>query len=215
MAMAPFADRTDAGRRLAGELVARGIEADIVLAVPRGGLPLGRAVADELGLPLDIVVARKLGAPHNPELAIGAVGSGGSVWLNAELIERLDVSELYLESTQQEEATNARQKAERYRGDRPPSDLTDKRVLIVDDGVATGATTTACIRLARAGGAAEVILAIPVGPPDTVEQLREVADGVICLEKPPTFQAVGQFYDRFGQVSDEEAMAYLGDDPSP
>lgn len=213
--MAPFADRTDAGRRLAEELVARGVEADIVLAIPRGGLPLGRAVADELRLPLDIVVARKLGAPHNPELAIGAVGSDGSTWLNAELIERLDVAESYLESTQQEEATNARQKANQYRGDRSQPDLTDKRVLIVDDGVATGATTTACIRLVRASGATAVILAIPVGPPETVEQLQGVADEVICLETPSHFQAVGQFYERFGQVSDEEAMAYLGDETSP
>lgn len=210
---AMFHDRSEAGQQLGEELVSRDIDADIVLAIPRGGLPLGRSVADALSLPLDIIVARKIGAPHNPELAIGAVGSDGSVWLNDDLIARVAVDNAYLEEQKEIEAENAREKAERYRGDRPAPDLEGKRVIIVDDGVATGATTMACIRLARESGAKRVILAVPVGPPDSINDLRTGADTVICLETPEYFQAVGQFYDRFDQVTDEEAMEYLDEDP--
>ena len=209
---AMFHDRTEAGEQLGEALEDRDIEADIVLAIPRGGLPLGRTVADALSLPLDIIVARKIGAPRNPELAIGAVGSDGSVWLNDNLISRVGVDDAYLQEQQEIEAENAREKAERYRGDRPAPDLTGKRVVIVDDGVATGATTMACIRLARESGAEAVILAVPVGPPDSIADLREEADTVVCLETPEYFQAVGQFYDRFDQVTDEEAMQYLDRD---
>ena len=209
---AMFHDRTEAGAQLGEALVERDIDADIVLAIPRGGLPLGRAVADALSLPLDIIVARKIGAPHNSELAIGAVGSDGSVWLNDDLMSRVGVDDAYLEAQRQQETENAREKAERYRGDRPSPDLTDKRVVIVDDGVATGATTMACIRLARESGAEAVILAVPVGPPDSIADLEEAADTVVCLETPQYFQAVGQFYDRFDQVTDEEAMQYLDRD---
>lgn len=206
---AMYHDRTDAGERLAEELETLDVDADIVLAIPRGGLPLGRVVADALSLPLDIVVARKIGAPHNPELAIGAVGSDGSVWLNDDMIDRLGVDGTYLDEQREIEGENARKKAERYRGDRPAPDLDGKRVIVVDDGVATGATTTACIRLVREAGAEAVILAVPVGPPDSIGELETEADIVVCPETPRYFQAVGQFYDRFGQVSDEEAMTYL------
>lgn len=204
-----FRDRWEAGERLADHLKEQGVTADIVLAVPRGGLPAGRAVANALGIPLDIVVARKMGAPGNPELAIGAVASDGSVWRNEALISQLGVEEDYLERVRREEAANARAKFDRYRGDRPEPDLAGKRVLIVDDGVATGATTVACIRQAYSEGAAEVILAVPVAPPDSVRRLEEEADRVIAVSTPESFMAVGQFYETFGQVSDEEAMGYL------
>ncbi|MEF8792473.1 phosphoribosyltransferase [Thiohalorhabdus sp.] len=204
-----FRDRWEAGERLASALKEQAVTADIVLAVPRGGLPAGRAVADALGIPLDIVVARKMGAPGNPELAIGAVASDGSAWHNEALIKQLGVDEDYLEQVRRQEAAKARDKFDRYRGDRPDPDLTGKRVLIVDDGLATGATTVACIRQAFSAGTAEVILAVPVAPPDSVRRLQEEADRVIAVSTPESFMAVGQFYETFGQVSDEEAMGYL------
>jgi len=205
-----FRDRQQAGERLAQVLKERGITGDIVLAVPRGGLPVGHAVAEAMGVPLDIVVARKMGAPGNPELAIGAVASDGSVWRNDRLISQLGVHEDYVERVRRQEADNARAKFDRYRGDRPEPALNGKTVLIVDDGVATGATTIACIRLAYSEGAERVILAVPVAPPESVKRLQQEADQVIAVDQPTWFMAVGQFYERFGQVSDEEAMTYLG-----
>lgn len=206
-----FADRTDAGRRLADRLVERGVEADVVLAIPRGGLPVGREVSDALGAPLDIVVASKIGAPHNPELAIGAVSSDGTAWLDEGTIANLGVDEAYVEREREREVEAARQKAERYRGDRPEPDLAGKVVVVVDDGVATGSTATAALRLVRALGARRVVLAVPVGAPDTIESLRSEADDVVCVSTPERFGAVGRFYDRFDQVTDEEAMGYLAD----
>lgn len=202
-----FADRTEAGERLATALRERGVEADLVLAVPRGGLPLGRAVADALDAPLDVVVARKIGAPGNPEYAVGAVASDGSVWRNEAAFRADGVSEEYFRREREKEAANARRKAERYRGDRPVPDVAGRTVVVVDDGVATGSTIRACLEQVR--DADRVVLAIPVGPPDTVRELSAVADRVVCLLTPEWFGGVGQFYHRFDQVSDEEAMGYL------
>jgi predicted phosphoribosyltransferase len=209
MADARFADRTDAGEQLGAALSERGVAADLVLAIPRGGLPLGRAVADALGAPLDVVVAQKIGAPGNPEYAVGAVASDGSVWRNEEAIRLTGTSEGYFESERAEVAEKARRKAERYRGDRAAPDLTGKTVVVVDDGVATGSTVRACLEMLRASDAERVVLAVPVGPPDTVDELQTLADEVVCLQTPRGFRGVGQFYEQFGQVSDEEAMAYL------
>ncbi|MEF8851531.1 MAG: phosphoribosyltransferase family protein [Haloarculaceae archaeon] len=205
MATAPFTDRTDAGERLAAALDERGVDVDVVLAIPRGGLPLGRAVADALDAPLDVVVAKKIGAPGNPEFAVGAVASDGSVWRN----EDAPVDEEYFRQKREEEAENARQKADRYRGGRPEPELDGRTVVVVDDGVATGSTARACLERVRAAGADRVVLAVPVGPPDTVSDLAAAVDGVVCLETPAEFRGVGQFYERFDQVTDEEAMAYL------
>ncbi|GAB7095346.1 phosphoribosyltransferase [Halolamina litorea] len=204
-----FTDRTDAGEQLADLLDDHDVEADIVLAVPRGGLPVGRIVADSLGLPLDVVAARKIGAPGNRELAIGAVASDGSVWLNRTLIDDLGVSEPYIEERGEYERAAALDAVERYRGDRAPPDLRGKTVLIVDDGVATGATTMACVKQVRNAGAERIVVAVPVAPVETVERLRAEADEVICVETPPHFRAVGQFYERFDQVSDDEATTFL------
>ena len=206
-----FTDRTDAGHHLAAVLDDHDIEADIVVAVPRGGLPVGRVVADTLGVSLDIVSARKLGAPQNSELAVGAVAADGTVWLNESLVAELGVEDDYLEQEIETQRQVAQDKIERYRGDQPPPNYEGKTVLLVDDGVATGATTIACVRQLRNAGAERVILAVPVAPPDTVEQLLTEADEVICVETSPHFQAVGQFYDNFGQVSDEQAKQYLHD----
>ena len=209
-----FEDRIDAGRQLADVIDDHDTEADVVLAIPRGGLPVGRAVADRLGVPLDIVSARKLGAPWNPEVAVGAVASDGTVWLNESLIGELEIEDAYIQEQIEHEREAARANVERYRGDRPPLELRGKTVLVVDDGVATGATTIACIRQVRNAAAECVVLAVPVAPPETVERLHAEADEVISVETPPHFQAVGQFYERFEQVSDEQAMAYLANDES-
>ena len=204
-----FDDRTDAGQRLAAELRDRGIDADIVLAIPRGGLPLGRAVADALDAPLDIAVAKKIGAAGNPEYAIGAVATDGSVWRNEEAFGGIPADEQYFQEERERMAEAARENATRYRGDRPEPNLTGKTVVLVDDGVATGSTAIACLEMIRAQEPERVIMAIPVGPPDSVRKLRERADDVVCLETPASFMGVGQFYRHFDQVSDEEAMMYL------
>lgn len=206
-----FDDRTAAGERLATELERRGIEADVVLGIPRGALPVARPVADALEAQLDVVVAQKIGAPRNPELALGAAASDGSVWLNDDLVDHLNVSASYLERERENEAKSARQKANQYRpsGRTDLPDLTGKRVVVVDDGVATGATAIACLRQMRDSGAAEVVLAVPVGSPDSLEALEREADEVVSLLRPADFRAVGQYYHDFGQVSDEEAIGYL------
>jgi len=210
-----FSDRADAGEQLASALIDREVDADLVMAIPRGGLPVGRVVADALDAPLDIVVASKIGAPGNPEYAIGAVASDGSAWLDEEGIDRLDVSDAYVERERDREVEIAREKAARYRGDRDAPDLTGKTVVVVDDGAATGSTALAAVRLVRTGGVERIVLAVPVAPPETVADLETVADVVVALRTPETFGAVGAFYDRFDQVSDEEAMASLDGDPEP
>ncbi|WP_415380901.1 phosphoribosyltransferase [Halosimplex sp. TS25] len=203
-----FRDRTDAGERLADVLEAKGVAADIVVAIPRGGLPLGRAVADRLGAPLDVIVASKIGAPRNPEFALGAVAEDGAVWLNEVALDRAAPSEEYLATERERERAVAAEKAGTYReGDRP--DFAGKRVVVVDDGVATGATMRACLRLVRDDGPSSLVAAVPVGPPDTLEELESLADAVISVERPRRFRAVGAHYRNFGQVSDEQAMSYL------
>ena len=204
-----FRDRTEAGERLAALLVERGVDADVVLAIPRGGLPIGRPVADALDAPLDVVVAKKLGAPGNAELAVGAVSDDGVVWVNHDIVGRLGVSHGYLETERAARAAEAREKAERYRGDRPPLDLAGKRVVVVDDGLATGATALACVRKVREAGADRVTLAVPVASASGIERLAGEVDEVVNVETPPYFGAVGQFYRSFAQVSDAEARTYL------
>jgi putative phosphoribosyl transferase len=204
-----FKDRTEAGTQLGEALQEREIDVDIVLAIPRGDLPPGRAVADVLDVPLDIVVASKIGAPANPELAIGAVAADGSVWRNEDAFHATGADEDYFERQRETEAENARQKADRYRGEQSEPDRTGKTVAVVDDGIATGSTVRACLQKLRRTDAERIVLAVPVGPPDTVQELEELVDEVICLETPDRFMGVAQFYERFEQVSDEAAMAHL------
>lgn len=206
----PFTDRTDAGQQLAAAVQRRVSDVDIVLTIPRGGLPLGRVVADVLEVPLDVIVAKKIGAPNNPEYAIGAVTADGSVWRNEAAVVGGGDVDAYFERMREEEAANARQKARRYRGERPEPALSGKTVVLVDDGVATGSTIRACIQQLHNAKAHRVILAVPVGPPDTIAELESVTDDIICLHTPSNFRAVGQYYDEFDQVSDEKAIYYLG-----
>ncbi|ADD07167.1 putative phosphoribosyltransferase (plasmid) [Natrialba magadii ATCC 43099] len=207
-----FTDRTDAGEQLGAYLASEGVEADIVLGIPRGALPVARPVADKLGATLDVVVASKIGAPGNPELALGAVASDGSHWLNEELVEQLQVADEYLEREQAREAEAAHEKAVQYRdnGDFPA--VSGKQVIVVDDGVATGATAIACLRQVADAGAAHVTLAVPVGSPRSLNELETdepAVDAVIALERPANFRAVGQYYQDFRQVSDKRARSYL------
>jgi len=205
-----FRDRHEAGQLLAKELVTlRGREDVIVLGVPRGGVVVAYEVARALGAPLDVYITRKIGAPQNPELAIGAVASDGTLVLDHDLIERIGVSDRYV----QEETARQRQEIKRrlaaYRGSRPEADLHGKTVVLVDDGVATGATTLASLRAIKARQPAQLILAVPVGPEDTIQVLASEADQVVCLYTPDLFWAVGAFYSAFDQTTDAEVIQLL------
>jgi len=204
-----FQNRHTAGERLAERMRSEGVAIDLVLAVPRGGLPVGRVVADAFDVPLDVIAAKKLGAPGNPELAIGAAAADGSVWLNEGLIDRIGVGQEYVESEREQAKSVAQDKERTYRAGRDPPVIEGSRVAVVDDGVATGATIRACLRSVHNLGAAHVVVAVPVGPPDTITALQGEADAVVVVETPPSFGAVGAHYADFGQVSDDEAMAYL------
>lgn len=204
-----FQNREQAGEELAEELKERKIDADLVLAIPRGGLPLGRKVADALEAPLDVVVARKIGAPGNPELAIGAVASNGSHWLNEEMIKRQGIDDEFVKKGIEEEAENAQQKLEFMRKGRDTPDLERKNVVVVDDGIATGATMIACLRQLNASGAERVTVAVPVGPRGIKQKLQGEADQIIMLKKPKVFGSVGSHYRDFDQVTDSEAQGYL------
>jgi putative phosphoribosyl transferase len=203
-----FRDRTDAGERLAEALRGAVDPGSIVLAIPRGGVVVAVPVARALGLPLDVVVPRKLGAPHNPELGIGAVAPGVRV-LDERLLRILGVDEVYLEhEIERAEAEIARREAA-YRGDRLAPEIAGRTAVIVDDGVATGGTAFAAIRWARAAGATKVVFAAPVGPASIVPRLEREADEVILLAAPEAFVAVGEWYDRFDQTSDDEVQVAL------
>jgi putative phosphoribosyl transferase len=204
-----FYDRTDAGRRLA-KLLKRRIQGPcIVLAIPRGGVVVGYEVAKELGCPLDVVISRKVGAPAQPELAVGAVAEDGVAFVDEEIAGLVGVSRDYVERRAREEMREVRRRAEEYRGGREMPDLSGKTVILVDDGLATGLTMMAAVHMARNKGAEKVVVAVPVSPPETVAKLRRHADEVICLETPTNFYAIGQFYERFDQLTDEETNSIL------
>jgi predicted phosphoribosyltransferase len=203
-----FADRREAGERLAQALGSLRGQPVVVLAIPRGGVEVAAVVAAALDAPLDVVIPRKIGAPGNPELGLGAVAEGVEV-LDQHLIDLLGVSDDYLrtEIGAQEEEIARRSAA--YRSDRPPVDLEDRIAVVVDDGVATGGTAAAALRWARSRGASKVILAVPVAPSEGVRRLSEEADEVLALATPTPFYAVGQWYDEFPQISDQEVVDML------
>lgn len=207
-----FRDRHEAGKLLAQKLLDLKDNPDaIVLGIPRGGVVVAYEVAKALNLPLDVFIARKIGAPGNPELAIGAVASDGTVILDEVSINFLGVSKRYIEKEIERQKEEIRKRLQAYRGGREGYSLQGKIVILVDDGVATGATTIVSLRAIRASNPSQLILAVPVAPPDTVEKLRREADKVICLHTPSPFWAVGAFYLNFEQTTDEEVQALLAE----
>ena len=203
-----FRDRNEAGRRLAAALIERGFEKPIVLGIPRGGVPVAAEVARALGGDLAVVVARKLGAPGNPELAIGATTETGVSYINTAVAAAAGADERYIKAETDRQVKEAHRREELFDSHRRPP-VQGRTVIVVDDGIATGATAIAAVRSIKAEGAKRVILAVPVGLPEMVELLRSEADEVVCLEEDPGFGAVGQYYLDFSQVSDEEVRATL------
>jgi predicted phosphoribosyltransferase len=204
-----FRDRQDAGRQLAVALQVYRERRPCVLAIPRGGVVVGYVVAAALGAPLDVIVPRKLRAPGNPELAIGAVAHDGTLYLDEALMSSLRVNEEYLRHEAAEQTEELRRRMHLYRGDRPLPDLAGRTAVVVDDGIATGATMIAALRAVRGMHPQRVVAGIPVAPPDSAQRLRAEADDVICLHTPFMFYAVGQFYDNFAQTTDDEVIALL------
>ncbi len=204
-----FSDRVDAGRRLARALASLRGTSPLVLALPRGGVPVAGEVAEALDAPLDVLVARKLGAPWQPELAMGAIAPDGVRVLNDGLVAALRVSPAEIDAVAAREAKELDRRVHRYREGRPPLDVRDRTVVLVDDGIATGATVRAALRWLAAHEPRRVILAAPVAAADTVEELRAQVDEVVALSVPDDLQAIGVWYDRFDQVSDEEVLAIL------
>jgi len=207
---AVFADRLDAGRRLTERLERfRGTDA-VVLGLPRGGVVVAHEVARALDLPLDVIVVRKLGVPWQPEVAMGAIGEGGVRVVDRDMMARAGVSEEDLGTVERREAGILSARLARFRQGRPGRDLDGRTAVVVDDGVATGSTARAACTVARHLGAARVVLAVPVGPWETVHDFPE-ADEVVCLETPEPFLAVGYHYRDFPQTSDEEVRVLLDD----
>jgi putative phosphoribosyl transferase len=203
-----FADRAEAGAWLARTLAER-IGGDVVvLAIPRGGVIVGEAVARSLGAPLDVVIPRKIGAPGNPELGIGAIAPGVRV-LDERMIEALHVSPVYLEREIESQEHEIERRQHVYRAGRPPVDVGGKVAVVVDDGIATGGTAAAALRWARSRGAARVVLAVPVAPASSLTRLRSDADEIVVLATPEPFLAVGEWFRRFDQTSDDEVIEVL------
>jgi putative phosphoribosyl transferase len=203
-----FADRAEAGERLAvalGELAGEDV---VVLAIPRGGVIVGEVVARAIGAPLDVVIPRKIGAPGNPELGLGAIAPGVRV-LDDRIVRALGVTREYLEReiAAQEQEIERRQLA--YRAGRPPVDVRGKVAVVVDDGIATGGTAAAALRWAGSRGAREVVLAVPVAPPASLARLRDEADRIVVLATPEPFLAVGEWYRTFDQTTDDEVVSAL------
>ena len=205
-----FDDRVDAGRALAKALAGRKDLAEaIVLALPRGGVPVGYEVAQVLGLPLDVLVVRKLGLPWQPELAMGAIASGGAVVLNDEVVRYLGGRTEALEEVKRRELAELERRERAYRGDREPLVLSGRDAILVDDGLATGATMEAAVRSLRAAGSRRVLVAVPVASAEARDRIAGVADEVVCLATPMFFSAVGQWYRDFGQTTDDEVRQLL------
>ncbi len=207
--MKPFDDRVDAGRQLAKRLEPFRGQEIVVLGLPRGGVPVAYEVAKALEAPLDVLVVRKLGVPFQPELAFGAIGEDGVRVLNNDVVYGAHLDGDDMDAVEHKQRIELRRRAERFRRGRDRISLTGRVAVVVDDGIATGATARAACQVARAQGASSVVLAVPIGPDDVVERFAEYADKVICLRKPAWFFAVGQGYRHFTQTSDDEVIAIL------
>jgi predicted phosphoribosyltransferase len=205
-----FRNRTDAGRQLAEKLAAYANQPDVlVLALPRGGVPVGFEVAHALGAPLDVFVVRKLGVPGYEELAMGAVATGGLRVLNDDIVRGLGIREIEIDAVVARELQELARRARLYRGDRPPPDVGGRTVILVDDGLATGATMRAAVQALRQQLPARIVVAVPTASPDTCEALRAEANDVICAMTPEPFIAVGHWYDDFTQTTDDEVHDLL------
>jgi len=206
-----FADRQEAGRRLAEALLTLKNKHPVVLALPRGGVPVGFEVARALSAPLGLVLVRKIGAPGQEELAIGAVADGAEPELvtDPQLVAYLGVSANYLEAAKSTALQEIKRRAAVYFGDRQPVEIAGRTAIVVDDGIATGATMLAALRATRRRKPARLVLAVPIGSPRALEKLRQEVDEAVCLDAPAGFAAVGQFYRQFPQLRDEEVTALL------
>ena len=205
----PFRNRREAGQRLAERLSGLRGSRPLVLGLPRGGVPVAFEVARALDAPLDVLVVRKIGVPFQPELGMGAVGEDGVRVLNPAVLRDAGVTDAQLAAVETRERAEVEQRAARLRGGRPAAPLTGRTVIIVDDGLATGGTARAAIRVARARGAERVVLAVPVAPPDTVAALAREADEVISVETPEPFFAIGGWYADFTPTSEQEVVDLL------
>jgi len=206
-----YTDRRHAGRVLADEVAARvGLDPGVVvLALPRGGVPVAHEVAQRLGAPLDVLVVRKLGVPGHEELAMGAIASGGSTIVDHGLARRLGIADDDLASVIAVEQRELARREATYRGGRPAPDLAGRTVVLVDDGLATGSTMRAAVGAVRSGGPRRVVVAVPVGAPQACDAMQGIADEVVCPLAPSGFTAVGYWYDDFSQTGDDEVQALL------
>ncbi len=207
----PFLDRADAGRKLARALASYKDQNPVVLALPRGGLPVGAEIAAALKAPLDIVLVRKIGVPYQPELAMGAVVDGDEpiTVRNEDVISAAGVSEREFKAACSRELAEIERRRQLFLGQRSRAQIAGRTAIVTDDGVATGATARAALRAIRKRGPKKLVLAVPVAASDTIEELRSEVDALVCLEAPHRFGAVGAFYADFGQVQDEEVSAIL------
>jgi putative phosphoribosyl transferase len=203
-----FANRDDAAKQLATALSEYRNRNPLVLAIPRGAVPMAKIIADELNGEFDVVLVRKLGAPGNPEFAIGSVDETGWVYV-ADYAERVGVSKEYIKNEAARQLEVIRRRRHQYTPVRPPIDPSGRIVIVVDDGLATGSTMISALHALRSKNPAELICAVPVAPPDTVEKVSASADRVVCLSQPINFRAVAQFYEEFPQVTDEEVIDAL------
>jgi predicted phosphoribosyltransferase/pimeloyl-ACP methyl ester carboxylesterase len=204
-----FANRIAAGRELAQRLAHLRNQPVVVLGLPRGGVPVARVVADALDAPLDVIVVRKLGVPFQPELAMGAVGEGGALVVNEDVVAMTRVTEDQFAAMEELARAVVARRARLFRGDRPPMSLQGRTAVVVDDGIATGATAKAACQVARAQGAARVVLAVPVAPPEWTRRFAGAADEYVCVETPRRLHAIGQFYRDFSQTTDAEVAEHL------
>ncbi|PYC78855.1 phosphoribosyl transferase [Streptomyces tateyamensis] len=204
-----FRDRTEAGRLLGERVAAWRADDPVVLGLPRGGVPVAHEVAEALGAPLDILVVRKIGAPGQPELALGAVGEGGIRLFNHDIVTALGIGPDQLERLAHATALEVAERTELLRGAAPPLELAGRSVVVVDDGVATGATVRAAMAVLRRREVAQLLLALPVTAPEALRLLGPLADDLVCLSTPADFQAVGQYYEDFDQTTDQEVRRLL------
>lgn len=204
-----FIDRVEAGQLLAAALAERNLTQPVVLGLPRGGVPVAAEVARVLDAPMDVVVVRKLGVPGRRELALGAIGEQGALVVNERIVRAIGIGQRDIDAIERRERAELERRVQMYRGARPPVDVAGRTVIVVDDGVATGSTALAACQVVRVRGADRVVFAAPVGPAEIDRIFADDAGEVVCLHTPYHFQAVGQFYDDFTPVTDDEVVALL------